>query len=139
MATAAAAATAAPPAAQILPALLATMTLVVLFGNALPAAQRKHRLQPPVPDDARIRYTVAMDDTLFRRLLTHHARSWAGYRKVRKGVKKRLFRLRGNRVRGKSKWAHRIREPLSELLLVSKWAPNFSQKSIFNFQTSFFN
>jgi len=33
-----------------------------------------------------------MDDTLFRRLLTHHTRSWAGYRKVRKGVKKRLAR-----------------------------------------------
>jgi len=32
-------------AAQLLPALLATMTLVVLLGNALPAAQRKHRLQ----------------------------------------------------------------------------------------------
>jgi len=32
-------------AARILPALLATMTLVVLLGNALPAAQRKHRLQ----------------------------------------------------------------------------------------------
>jgi len=32
-------------AARILPALLATMTLVVLLGNALPAVKRKHRLQ----------------------------------------------------------------------------------------------
>ena len=32
-------------AARILPALLATMTLVVLLGNALPAVQLKHRLQ----------------------------------------------------------------------------------------------
>jgi hypothetical protein len=30
---------------RFLPALLAIMTLVVLLGNALPAAQRKHRLQ----------------------------------------------------------------------------------------------
>ena len=32
-------------AAHILPGLLAAMTLIVLLGNALPAAQRKHRLQ----------------------------------------------------------------------------------------------
>ena len=32
-------------ATRFLPALLAGMTLVMLFGNALPAAQRKHRLQ----------------------------------------------------------------------------------------------
>jgi glycyl-tRNA synthetase beta subunit len=32
-------------AARFLPALLASLTLIVLLGNALPAAQRKHRLQ----------------------------------------------------------------------------------------------
>lgn len=33
-----------------------------------------------------------MDDEQFRQLLAHFAMSWAGYRKVRKGVKKRLRR-----------------------------------------------
>ena len=44
------------------------------------------------PSSLQLSANIIMDDIQFRRILDHLSYSWAGYRKVRKGVKKRIYR-----------------------------------------------